>query len=106
MYLENFQVQFELKGKPGMFLMLKGKKHSINIVEDVNTTVSTPKNSTANPINNVYSLVVDYPSEPFLTGWEKRGICGALVQMVRLYECTIVLPPSTAVGMCWVHVAY
>ena len=78
MYLKNSQVQFELKSKPGMFLMLKGKNHSI--VDDVNTTVSSPKNATANPISNEYTLVVDYPSEPFLTEWEKSGTCNALVQ--------------------------
>ena len=93
MYLKNSQVQFELKSKPGMFLMLKGKNHSI--VDDVNTTVSSPKNATANPISNEYTLVVDYPSEPFLTEWEKSGTCDALVQKVdESTTCSVAFDPS------------
>ena len=78
MYLKNSQIQFELKNKPGMFLMLKELNNSI--AEDVANTTSSPVNITANQtISHEYALVVDYPSESHLTVWEKSGLCGALV---------------------------
>ena len=78
MYLKNSQVQFELKNKPGMFLMLKELNHSI--AENTNITTSSQMNVTT--ISHEYALVVDYPSEPYLAEWENSGSCGALVQMM------------------------
>ena len=81
MYLKNSQIQFELKNKPGMFLMLKELNNSM--VEDVVNTTSSPVNITANQtISHEYALVVDYPSESHLTEWERSGLCGALVMKV------------------------
>ena len=79
MYLKNSQVQFELKNKPGMFLMLKEINHSI--AENTNITTCSQMNVTT--ISHEYALVVDYPSEPYLTEWENSGSCGALVQMMN-----------------------
>eukprot|EP00731_Ephydatia_muelleri_P025663 Em0017g746a len=79
MYLKNSQIQFELKNKPGMFLMLKELNSSVS--EDVVNTTSSPVNITAT-ISHEYAVVVDYPSEPHLTMWEKSGLCGALVMEV------------------------
>ena len=77
----NNRVQFELKSKPGMFLMLKELNHSIADVD--NNATSLPMNVTANQtIVREYVLVVDYPSEPYLTEWEKSTTSGALVQIV------------------------
>ena len=73
MYLKNSQIQFELKNKPGMFLMLKELNPSVS----VNSTTSSPMN-----VSDEYALVVDYPSEPYLAEWENSGSCGALVQMM------------------------
>ena len=78
MYLKNSQVQFELKNKPGMFLMLQELNHST--AENTNITTSSQTNVTT--ISHEYALVVDYPSEPYLTEWGKSGHCGALVQMM------------------------
>eukprot|EP00731_Ephydatia_muelleri_P027549 Em0019g422a len=75
MYLKNSQVQLELKNKPGMFLMLKELNHSI--AENANITTSSQTT-----ISHEYALVVDYPSESYLTEWENSGSCGALVQMM------------------------
>ena len=79
MYLKKSQIQFELKNKPGMFLMLKELNNSF--VEDVVNTTSSPVNITAT-ISHEYALVVDYPSESCLTEWEKSGLCDALVMKV------------------------
>ena len=80
-YSKNDRVQFELKSKPGMFLMLKELNHSIVHVD--NNATSLPMNVTANQtVVHEYVLVVDYPSEPYLTEWEKSTISGALVQKV------------------------
>ena len=88
-YSKNDRVQFELKRKPGMFLMLKELNHSI--AEDISNTTSLPMNVTANQtvvheyvqtVVHEYVLVVDYPSEPYLTEWEKSTTSGALVQKV------------------------
>ena len=78
MYLKNSQIQFELKNKPGMFLMLKELNHSI--AENANITTSSQTNVTT--ISHEYALVVDYPSEPYLAEWDKSRSCGALVQMM------------------------
>ena len=76
MYLKNSQIQFELKNKPGMFLMLKELNHTVYVN-------SSSMNVTTNQtISHEYTLVVDFPSEPYLTEWEKSGPCGALVQKV------------------------
>ena len=74
MYLKNSQVQFELKNKPGMFLLLKELNHSIAENNTSQTNVTT--------ISHEYALVVDYPSESYLAEWENSGPCGALVQMM------------------------
>ena len=80
-YSKNDRVQFELKSKPGMFVMLKELNHSI--VDDSYNTSSLPMNVTANQtVVHEYVLVVDYPSEPYLTEWEKIPTSGALVQKV------------------------
>eukprot|EP00731_Ephydatia_muelleri_P025672 Em0017g755a len=83
MYLKNSQVQFELKNKPGMFLMLKELNNSV--VEDVANTTSSSVNITANQISirHEYALVVDYPFKSLLTVWEKSGLCGALIMKVN-----------------------
>ena len=78
-YVKNSQVQFELKNKPGMFLMLKELNSTVS--EDVVNTTSSPVNITAT-ISHEYALVVDYPSESRLTEWEKSGLCEALVMKV------------------------
>ena len=82
LYSKNaYRVQFELKSKPGMFLMLKELNQSIVDVD--NNTTSLPMNVTANPtVAHEYVLVVDYPSEPCLTEWEISTTSGALVQKV------------------------
>ena len=76
MYLKNSQIQFELKNKSGMFLMLKELNSSVN--EDVNNTTSSPVNITAaNPtISQEYAVVVYYPSESHLhvTMWENKYV--------------------------------
>ena len=77
-YSKNDRVQFELKSKPGMFLMLKELNHSIADVD--NNTTSLPMNVTT--VVHEYALVLDYPSEPYLTEWEKSTTSGALVQKV------------------------
>ena len=75
------RVQFELKSKPGMFLMLKELNHSIVDVD--NNVTSLPMNLTANQtVVREYVLMVDYPSEPHLTEWEKSTTSGALVQKI------------------------
>ena len=80
-YLKNDRVEFELKSKPGMYLMLKELNHSI--AEDVSNTTSLPMNVTANQtVVHEYVLVVDYPSEPYLTEWEQSTTSGALFQKV------------------------
>ena len=80
-YPKNDRVQFELKRKPGMFLMLKELNHSI--AEDVSNTTSLPMNVTANQtVVHEYVLVVDYPSEPYLMEWEQSTTSGALFQKV------------------------
>ena len=79
MYLKKSQIQFELKNKPGMFLMLKELNNSF--VENVVNTTSSPVNIMAT-ISHEYALVVDYPSESCLTEWEKSGLCDALVMKV------------------------
>ena len=81
MYPKNDRVEFELKTKPRMFLMLKKLNHSI--AEDVSNTTSLPMNVTANQtVVHEYILVVDYPSEPYLTQWKKSTTSGALFQKV------------------------
>ena len=80
-YSNNNRVQFELKSKPGMFLMLKELNHSI--ADDDNNATSLPMNVTANQtVVHEYVLVVDYPSEPYLTEWEQSITSGTLVQKV------------------------
>ena len=80
-YSNNNRVQFELKSKPGMFLMLKELNHSIADVD--NNTTSLPMNITANKtVVHEYVLVVDYPSEPYLTEWEQSTTSKTLVQKV------------------------
>ena len=84
-YSKNDRLQFELKSKPRMFLMLKELKHSNPnpIVDDVSNATSIPMNVTANRIvAHEYILVVDYPSKPSLTEWEKGTNSRALVQKV------------------------
>ena len=54
MYLTCSQIQFELKYKPGMFLMLNELNNSV--VEDVVNTTSSPMNITAT-ISHEYALV-------------------------------------------------
>lgn len=76
MYLKNSTIQFELKSKPGIFLMLKEQNYAIAETENTTLTLSRPS------CNKTYTLVVDHPSEPFLTEWEISRPCGALVQTV------------------------
>ena len=84
-YSKNDRVQFELKRKPGMFLMLKELNHSI--VENASYAMNVTANQTVvheyvQTVVHEYVLVVDYPSEPYLTEWEKGTTSGALVQKV------------------------
>ena len=97
-YLKNSQVQFELKNKPGMFLMLKELNHST--AENTNITTSSQTNVTT--ISHEYALVVDYPSEPYLAEWEISRSCGALVQtMDENTNCFIAFDSSGKVaGPC------
>ena len=76
MYLKNSQIQFEMKTKSGMFLILK----------EVEVTSATELNSH----NDTYTLGVDYSTETSLTSWNRSGNCGILSQRVdNVTTCSI-----------------
>lgn len=82
MYPINMTVQFEVKNKPGMFLMLENINKSSDA--DYDDIVSSPAllNTTEDRDDIEYALVVGNATETSLTRWETAGGANILAQRV------------------------
>ena len=89
-YLTNSAVQFEVKNKPGMFLILRRVNESSDT--DANDTSPMPifNTSTAEGRDsNTYALVVDYAVETSLTRWGNGGVVDTLRSLDGDASCYI-----------------
>ena len=94
MYLKNSQIQFEMKSKPGMFLMLK----------EVEATSATVNVTETNSYSRPYALGMHNSTDANLTRWNRSGDCGILSQSVEnLTACSIAFnKDGDVIGPCHV----